>query len=73
MPVAITNLKKPTPVKDVEAVLADAPHLERVDWRKDPGLKKLYFYAAIICVASATTGYDGYVAISLRVARAERD
>lgn len=37
----------------------EAPQFERVEWRKDPGLRKLYFYAAILCIASATTGYDG--------------
>ncbi|KAK5663310.1 hypothetical protein OQA88_3738 [Cercophora sp. LCS_1] len=37
----------------------EAPQFERVEWKKDPGLRKLYFYAAILCVASATTGYDG--------------
>lgn len=37
----------------------EAPQFERVEWRKDPGLRKLYFYAAVLCVASATTGYDG--------------
>lgn len=37
----------------------EAPQFEKVDWRRDPGLRKLYFYAAILCVASATTGYDG--------------
>jgi hypothetical protein len=44
-----------------QAEVIDAPVLPYVNWRKDPGLRKLYFYAAIICVASATTGYDGYV------------
>jgi hypothetical protein len=44
---------------DVEVAQAEAPHLEVVNWRKDPGLRKLYFYAFIICIASATTGYDG--------------
>lgn len=44
---------------EVEVAQAEAPQLEHVNWRKDPGLRKLYFYAAIICVASATTGYDG--------------
>jgi hypothetical protein len=34
------------------------PHLEQVDWKRDPGLRKLYFWAFIICIASATTGYD---------------
>lgn len=37
----------------------EAPKFERVEWTKDPGLRKLYFYAFILCVASATTGYDG--------------
>ena len=45
---------------DVEVAQAEAPHLARVEWRKEPGLRKLYFYCIIICVASATTGYDGY-------------
>jgi hypothetical protein len=44
---------------DVEVAQAEAPQLERVNWRSDPGLRKLYFYAFIICIASATTGYDG--------------
>lgn len=37
----------------------EAPQFENVDWKKDPGLRKLYFYAFVLCVASATTGYDG--------------
>jgi hypothetical protein len=37
----------------------DAPKFERVNWKKEPGLRKLYFYAVILSVASATTGYDG--------------
>lgn len=36
-----------------------APHLAKVKWTKSPGLRKLYFYAVILCIASATTGYDG--------------
>ncbi|KAF4928562.1 Lactose permease [Colletotrichum viniferum] len=37
----------------------EAPDFEKVNWMKDPGLRKLYFYAFVLCVASATTGYDG--------------
>jgi len=37
----------------------DAPKFERVQWTKEPGLRKLYFYAVILSIASATTGYDG--------------
>lgn len=43
-----------------ETAQAEAPHLARVEWKKDPGLRKLYFWAFILCIASATTGYDGY-------------
>ncbi len=41
------------------AAQEEAPEFERVEWRTDPGLRKLYFYAFVLCVASATTGYDG--------------
>ncbi|KAI8954161.1 general substrate transporter [Xylaria longipes] len=37
----------------------EAPDFEKVSWYKDPGLRKLYFYAFVLCIASATTGYDG--------------
>nr|OQO15976.1 hypothetical protein B0A51_17761 [Rachicladosporium sp. CCFEE 5018]OQO29356.1 hypothetical protein B0A51_03138 [Rachicladosporium sp. CCFEE 5018] len=46
-------------MQNVAEVQAMAPELERVDWKKSPSLRKLYFYAAVLCVASATTGYDG--------------
>jgi len=45
---------------ELEIAQAEAPHLARVEWRSDPGLRRLYFWAFIICIASATTGYDGY-------------
>lgn len=50
---------KPRKTDNVEIAQADAPQLPEVTWWSDPGLRKLYFYAAILCVASATTGYDG--------------
>ena len=40
---------------------AEAPEFEEVHWLSDPGLRKLYFWCGVLCVASATTGYDGYV------------
>ncbi|KAJ8113391.1 hypothetical protein OPT61_g4468 [Boeremia exigua] len=52
---------------DVEIAQAEAPRLERVDWKSDPGLRKLYFWAFIICIASATTGYDGSMLNNLRI------
>ncbi|EAT89950.1 hypothetical protein HBI56_034040 [Parastagonospora nodorum] len=41
------------------AVAADAPQFERVEWRKLPNMRKLYWHACVLCIASATTGYDG--------------
>lgn len=56
----IKEIKQGAPRKDeLEVARAEAPALEKVNWRRDKGLRKLYFYAAIICIASATTGYDG--------------
>lgn len=46
---------------EVEVAQAEMPKLEQVKWWKEPGLRKLYFWAAVLCVASATTGYDGWV------------
>ncbi|KAK3335388.1 general substrate transporter [Cercophora scortea] len=50
--------KKPH-VEAVAQAQEEAPQFEHVNWRTDPGLRKLYFYATVLCVASATTGYDG--------------
>ncbi|KAL3427202.1 hypothetical protein PVAG01_00711 [Phlyctema vagabunda] len=44
---------------DLSIAQAEAPPLEKVTWYKDRGLRKLYFWAAVLCIASATTGYDG--------------
>ncbi|KAL2270194.1 hypothetical protein VTJ83DRAFT_2378 [Remersonia thermophila] len=57
--------KKPNASAPADAQ-EEAPKFERVDWKRDPGLRKLYFYAAILCVASATTGYDGMLFGSLQ-------
>lgn len=37
----------------------EAPKFEHVNWTKEPGLRKLYWHAFVLCIASATTGYDG--------------
>jgi hypothetical protein len=55
--------RNPVRGESVAIAQAEAPELERVNWRQDPGLRKLYCYAAVICIASATTGYDGYALI----------
>ena len=44
---------------EVEIAQAEAPQFEKVYWYRDANMRKLYFWAAILCVASATTGYDG--------------
>jgi hypothetical protein len=59
---AIGDLKKRPGKEESKHAQDEAPVFERVEWKKEPGLRKLYFYAIILCVASATTGYDGYVA-----------
>ncbi|GAB1310830.1 hypothetical protein MFIFM68171_01040 [Madurella fahalii] len=51
--------KKTPQAAALVAAQEEAPQFERVEWTKDPGLRKLYFYAFVLCVASATTGYDG--------------
>lgn len=45
--------------QDLAVAQAEAPQLAKVKWWADPGMRQLYFYAAILCVCSATTGYDG--------------
>jgi len=57
--------KNTTRQEELEIARAEAPELARVSWTGDRGLRKLYFYAAIICVASATTGYDGYALVAI--------
>ncbi|KAJ5355922.1 General substrate transporter [Penicillium concentricum] len=44
---------------DLDATQAARPELEKVNWWQEPGLRRLYCWAAVLCVASATTGYDG--------------
>ena len=51
----------PTKAEELEIAQAESPEFERVYWRSDPGLRKLYALCAVLCVASATTGYDGRV------------
>ncbi|KAI1102702.1 sugar transporter-like protein [Jackrogersella minutella] len=37
----------------------EAPEFEYVYWTKEPHLRKLYAWACVLMIASATTGYDG--------------
>ena len=43
----------------VGIAVAEAPEFEKVTWYSDPNLRKLYWHCAVLCIASATTGYDG--------------
>ncbi|KAF2627759.1 hexose transporter-like protein [Macroventuria anomochaeta] len=47
------------PNSNAVAAREEAPQFEKVNWRKEPNMRKLYFWACVLCVASATTGYDG--------------
>ena len=37
----------------------EAPEFEKVIWYRLPNMRKLFFWSSILCIASATTGYDG--------------
>lgn len=52
--------KRSAPNKEATVVAQqEAPKFEHVNWTKEPGLRKLYWHAFVLCIASATTGYDG--------------
>lgn len=57
--VQISNIGAKGAEAKVQAAQAEAPQFERVDWKREPQLRKLYMMAAALMVASATTGYDG--------------
>lgn len=59
MAIAVITAKAPRK-DEIEHAQEEAPAFEKVDWKRDPGLRKLYFYCLVLCIASATTGYDGY-------------
>ncbi|SPO03276.1 related to hexose transporter protein [Cephalotrichum gorgonifer] len=42
-----------------EIARAEAPRFEKVNWTKEPHLRKLYLMSVFLLIASATTGYDG--------------
>ena len=42
-----------------EIARAEAPRFDKVNWVKEPHLRKLYFMSIFLLIASATTGYDG--------------
>lgn len=52
----------PPKKEEIAEVQAAAPKMEKVIWYRSPNMRKLYFFAAILCINSATTGYDGELA-----------
>ncbi|KAK5722218.1 hypothetical protein LTR17_014321 [Elasticomyces elasticus] len=53
--------------EEMEIAQAEAPQLLRFKWWKDAGLRKLYACCAVVCLASATTGYDGSMLNGLQI------
>ncbi|EMR66836.1 putative hexose transporter protein [Eutypa lata UCREL1] len=58
---------------NVAVAQEEAPAFEKVNWLKEPGLRKLYWHAFVLCVASATTGYDGMFFNSVQVFKSWTD
>ncbi|KAI8163940.1 Lactose permease [Colletotrichum sp. SAR 10_70] len=55
-----SKIKATKPNKEATVHAQDeAPQFEHVTWYRDPGLRALYWHAFILCIASASTGYDG--------------
>lgn len=45
--------------EEVMVAQRDAPEFDKVNWSREPHLRKLYAYVCVLMIASATTGYDG--------------
>jgi sugar porter (SP) family MFS transporter len=55
----MVNIGISTVQSEVDVARAEAPEFEKVTWYKDRNLRRLYFWCSVLCIASATTGYDG--------------
>ncbi|KAJ5620923.1 hypothetical protein N7510_004907 [Penicillium lagena] len=64
--VGIASLQ-PLRVREQDAAVAETHQFRRVIWYKDPGMRKLYSLAMVLCLASATTGYDGSMLNGLQI------
>ncbi|KAF2454452.1 hexose transporter protein [Lineolata rhizophorae] len=53
--------------EDRDVLEDQAPQLERVNWMRDPGLRRLYAWAFVLWIASWTTGYDGSMLNNMRI------
>ncbi|MCJ1310643.1 hypothetical protein MMC25_004308 [Agyrium rufum] len=63
----VSKILTPMKKEEVQIAQAEAPKLQSVTWYKDPGLRKLYALAIIVCMASATTGYDSSMLNGLQI------
>ncbi|KAF2096612.1 general substrate transporter [Rhizodiscina lignyota] len=61
------NVLKSNPPEQVQVAQEEAPKLRHVTWYKDPGLRKLYACCIVVCMSSATTGYDGSMLNGLQI------
>lgn len=43
---------------EAAAAQAEAPDFDQVTWWKDPGLRQLYLWCAVLMTVSVQTGYD---------------
>ena len=48
--------------KPASSQVVDGPRFENADWKRG-NLRKLYLLGSVLMIASATTGYDGYLHI----------
>jgi sugar porter (SP) family MFS transporter len=55
----MVGMAMPSGRGNVGLAQAEAPEFEHVNWKTQPNMKALYFWCVILCVASATTGFDG--------------
>lgn len=51
---------------EVQTAQAEAPEFEKVTWWKDPGLRQLYLWCAVLMTVSIQTGYDACVVSAAR-------
>jgi MFS family permease len=66
--ITMAGLVKQKPrTEELAMAQAEAPEIPHVTWYQDKQLRKLYFYATVICIASATTGYDGSMLNALQI------
>jgi len=57
--VGLATVAGHVPKGNIDLAQAEAPEFEHVNWRTQKNMPTLYFWCIILCVASATTGYDG--------------